>query len=103
MNKPLLEVCGLSHTYRINRRQQIRAVQEVSFCMERCEIFGLVGESGCGKSTVAKCVMNLCRPTAGAIRFNGINICDRAAFAQHSTMLQQRRQIIFQDSASSSL
>lgn len=101
MSEILLDVQHLSHTFRLDRRTAIQAVDDVSFQMEKGEIFGLVGESGSGKSTVARCIMNICRPTRGRILYNGIDICDRQEFRRHRRMLEERRQIIFQDSTSS--
>lgn len=101
MPEILLDVQNLSHVFKLSKHAVIKAVDDVSFQMKKGEIFGLVGESGSGKSTVARCVMNICRPTAGKILYNGINVCDRAEFQKHREMLEERRQIIFQDSASS--
>ena len=101
MPEVLLDVQHLSHVFKLSRGLSLKAVDDVSFQMEKGEIFGLVGESGCGKSTVARCLMNICRPTAGRILYRGINVCDRGEFRRHHKMLEARRQIIFQDSASS--
>lgn len=101
MSEILLEVQHLSHVFKLSRHAVIRAVDDVSFRMEKGEIFGLVGESGSGKSTVARCAMNIYQPTAGKILYHGINVCDRGEFRKNRTMLQSRRQIIFQDSTSS--
>ena len=101
MSEILLDVQHLSHVFKLGRHAVIKAVDDVSFQMEKGEIFGLVGESGSGKSTVARCIMNICQPSAGKILYNGINICDKAAFRKHHKMLEERRQIIFQDSTSS--
>lgn len=101
MNENILDIRHLSHVFHVGKRVQIRAVDDVSFCMKRGEIFGLVGESGSGKSTVARCVMNVYRPAAGEIYFDGINVCDATMYRKYHKMLQQRRQIIFQDSTSS--
>jgi oligopeptide transport system ATP-binding protein len=60
-----------------------------------------VGESGSGKSTIASCIMNIYQATSGEIFYNGINVCDKAEFKKHHRMLEERRQIIFQDSTSS--
>ena len=83
MDDILLDVQGLTHCYRLDRRRTLRAVDDVSFQMHRGEIFGLVGESGSGKSTVARCVMSIIRPTAGKIRYLGVNICDPGQFKSH--------------------
>ncbi|MGM9640332.1 MAG: ATP-binding cassette domain-containing protein [Faecousia sp.] len=101
MSEILLDVQHLSHVFKLSRHAVIRAVDDVSFQMKKGEIFGLVGESGSGKSTVARCVMNIYQPTAGKILYNGVNICDKAEFRKNHTMLQSRRQLIFQDSTSS--
>ena len=61
----------------------------------------ILGPSGSGKSTMARCIMSILRPTAGAIRYLGVNICDPGQFRAHKELLQTSRQLIFQDSASS--
>lgn len=101
MSEILLDVQHLSHTFKLTKHTAIRAVDDVSFQMKKGEIFGLVGESGSGKSTVARCIMNIYRCTAGKILYNGIDVCDKVQFQKHRKMLESRRQIIFQDSASS--
>ena len=101
MDEAIVTVRHLTHRFRLGKRDSLTAVDDLSFTIRRGEILGLVGESGCGKSTVARCLMNLYRPTAGEIWFNGVNTCDPASFRANRDMLQQRRQLIFQDSASS--
>lgn len=101
MGENLLEICDLTYTFRLNRHIAIRAVDDVSLTMKKGEIFGLVGESGSGKSTLARCVMNVYTPSAGRILYNGIDLMDRRAYRAHHKMLEQRRQIIFQDTGSS--
>lgn len=76
-------------------------VHQVSFHMDAGEIVGLVGESGSGKSTVANCVMNLCKPDSGEILYKEIDTCCSKEFRKNKKMLQCERQIIFQDSTSS--
>ncbi len=101
MDDILLDVQGVSHCFRLGRNTVLRALDGVSFQLRRGEIFGLVGESGSGKSTMARCIMSILRPTAGAIRYLGVNICDPGQFRAHKELLQTSRQLIFQDSASS--
>ena len=101
MSDVILDVRHLSHRFRLNRRLSVQALDDLSFQIRRGEIFSLVGESGCGKSTAARCIMNLCRPTSGEIFFKDINVCDPTAFRRHKKELQTRRQLIFQDSSSS--
>lgn len=100
-NDTLLHVSKLSHHFCLSKNITIHALDNVSFDIKRGEIFGLVGESGCGKSTIARCIMNIYQPAGGTIYYNGINICDPKARRAHRRMLQAERQIIFQDSASS--
>ena len=101
MSEILLDVQHLSHVFKLSKHAVIRAVDDVSFQIRRGEIFGLVGESGSGKSTVARCVMNIYKPTAGKVLYHDIDVCNRAEFRKHHTMLEANRQIIFQDSSSS--
>lgn len=101
MKDNILDIQHLTHVFSIGKRHTLRALDDVSFQMKRGEIFGLVGESGSGKSTLARCVMNVYQPTGGRILFNGIDVCSRSAFRRHRKCLETRRQIIFQDSASS--
>ena len=101
MSDILLDVRHLSHCFPLPGRQTLRAVDNVSFQLRRGEILGLVGESGCGKSTVARCVMNVYRPTAGHIYYDGIDTCAAAQFRANRRRLEAERQIIFQDSTSS--
>ncbi|CAM2197026.1 dipeptide ABC transporter ATP binding subunit DppF [Paraburkholderia kururiensis] len=76
-------------------RQVVRAVNEVSFTLERGGSMGLVGESGCGKSTVARTLLRLIEPDSGSIVFDGIDL--RQASAVQMRALRQRIQIVFQD------
>src|SRR6476646_1281329 len=77
----------------------IRAVDDVSFSVKRGETFGLVGESGCGKTTLGQTIIRLYQPTEGSIEFNGTEISHLKA----SKMQPIRRdiQMIFQDPSAS--
>lgn len=97
----LLDVRHLSHKFPLTKKSAVKAVDDVSFQIRRGEIFGLIGESGCGKSTVARCIMNIYKPCGGSILYQGINTCDPGEFRANRRMLQTARQIIFQDSDSS--
>ena len=96
----LLDVQHLTHTFALDKKSAVTAVDDISFQIKRGEIFGLVGESGSGKSTVARCIMNIYQPR-GRILYRGIDTCDREVFRANRKMLQSVRQIIFQDSDSS--
>jgi peptide/nickel transport system ATP-binding protein len=77
-------------------RQWVHAVDEVSFTIERGRTLALVGESGCGKSTVARLLVGLHRPTGGEVRFDGHDIVPALAGRQ-ALALRRRMQMIFQD------
>ena len=70
----LLRLENLTHRYRAPRRQKVHAVENLSLTVAPGEALGLVGESGCGKSTVARCAIGLIRPTAGRIIFDGTDV-----------------------------
>lgn len=74
---------------------QLQAVNDVSFEINRGETFGLVGESGCGKTTVGRTILRLYKPTGGRVIYNEADITavDEKAFAPY----RRRMQMIFQD------
>lgn len=77
----------------------VHAVSNISFDVRRGETMGLVGESGCGKSTTAKSMLYLVKPTSGRVIFNGVDILDRFENGTQEETLQIRRQLqyMFQD------
>lgn len=77
-------------------RQWVHAVDEVSFSIERGRTLALVGESGCGKSTVARLLVGLHRPTEGSVAFDGVDIAPVLA-GRDALSLRRRMQMIFQD------
>ena len=98
--KPLLEVRGLIKEYPLTRHwfkenQCLKAVNKVSFDLYPGETLGLVGESGCGKSTISRTLVNLDLPTAGEIRYKGQSIIG----LNYSELMNLRKQIqlVFQD------
>lgn len=100
-NEVLIDVRHLTHMFQLTKKIKVRAVDDVSFQIYKGEIFGLVGESGSGKSTVARCLMDIYQPTKGEIWYKDVNVCDKKEVRKNKKMLQTRRQMIFQDSASS--
>ena len=103
---PLLEVAGLCKTFRTrkggwlgSRSKTVLAVDDVSFAIARNEAFGLVGESGCGKTTVSKILMCAVRPDSGSITYHGADgPIDVLALRGHDLERFRRRlQYIFQD------
>ena len=104
---PLLRVEDLSRDFDVSRpwlnrviegvpRQLLHAVDGVSFDVRKGETLALVGESGCGKSTIARLIVGLYAPSRGRIEFDGVEISDPAARVQ-TGRLRRRMQMIFQD------
>ena len=105
MTTPLLSVRDLRKHFPIKKgvfgrdAGAVRAVDGVSFDVMPGETLGLVGESGCGKSTTGRMILRLIEPTAGSIEFDGINLVTLDAGAMRA--LRRKIQVIFQDPFSS--
>ncbi|MGW1958465.1 ABC transporter ATP-binding protein [Streptomyces sp. NPDC001920] len=102
MAEPILEVSGLVKHYPLTQgilfKKQVgsvKAVDGVDFTLHRGETLGIVGESGCGKSTVAKMLVNLERPTAGSITYKGEDITRLSGRALKA--VRRNIQMVFQD------
>lgn len=99
MNDPILAVTNLRKYFPLGggtfrKPQLVRAVDDVSFTMDSGKTLGLVGESGCGKTTVGRTVIGLYRPTAGKIFFEGSDVF---ATTRTNTQIRRQMQMIFQD------
>ena len=105
MSEPLLQVSNLVKDFELGssmfaqEKRLLRAVNDVSFTLDRGDILSLVGESGCGKSTTARLALRLIEPSSGSSRFNGQELTR----LPHDELLRLRRemQIVFQDPYSS--
>ena len=100
-SKKLLEVEHLRQDFPVagKRGKFVHAVDDVSFFIREGETFGLVGESGCGKSTVARAIVRLYRPTAGRILLDGQDITTLSEKAMRP--IRKKVQMVFQDPYSS--
>ena len=86
---------GFLGALRGTKSRVVHAVDDVSFVVRRGEIFGLAGESGCGKTTVAKCVLMLVEPTSGSVVFDGVDL--RKLSHKELKKYRTKMQVIFQD------
>lgn len=101
---PLIAVRGLTKRFDVSRsfgdlitgrRPQLQAVSDVGFTLERGETLGIVGESGCGKTTLGRMLIKLIRPSEGVIRFDGENLRDMDREAE--LRFRRRAQLVFQN------
>jgi peptide/nickel transport system ATP-binding protein len=102
---PLLEARDLTVRFPVRAglfgraREEVHAVDSVSLSIAPGETLGLVGESGCGKTTLGRALLRLVEPTSGSIRFEGVDV--RALDSARLRALRRRMQIVFQDPWSS--
>jgi len=101
MAEPLLSVEHLKKYFPIHRgvfgrvADYVKAVDDVSFTIDKGETFGLVGESGCGKTTAGRAILRLLEPDGGTIRFDAVDL--RSLGKQDLRRKRRDMQIIFQD------
>lgn len=98
MSDYLLEIKNLTKYFKTNKGV-LHAVEDISFNLERGKTLGIVGESGCGKSTTGRCVMRLIEPTSGQVIFEGTDLTKLSA--KQMRKFRSDIQIIFQDPFSS--
>lgn len=99
--KPILEVKGLKKYFDVKsgffgkKSGEVKAVDDVSFTVYEGEVLGIVGESGCGKSTTGKAILRLIEPTEGEVKFKGEDVTKLGR--EEMRKLRRDMQIIFQD------
>ncbi|WFU06529.1 ATP-binding cassette domain-containing protein (plasmid) [Rhizobium sp. CB3171] len=94
MSEPLLSVRDLGKHY-TSRGMKLNVLQNISFDIAKGEVVGLVGESGSGKTTIGRSILRLVEPSAGSVRFDGVELTTLSASALRRT--RPRMQYIFQD------
>lgn len=100
MNESLIEVKGLKQYFPVRtgfgKSIPLKAVDDISFTINKGETLGLVGESGCGKTTAGRSILRLYKPTAGEVLFNGEPVTEK-----NITHMRKKMQMVFQDPYSS--
>lgn len=100
-NQPLIEIKNLKEYFNVNvgvlKTKPLKAVDDVSFSINKGETLGLVGESGCGKTTVGRTILHLYKPTAGEIWYNGKKIQTKSDIKE----FRKKATMVFQDPYSS--
>lgn len=103
--RPLLAVSHLTKSFSLGKhflgrnRGDVRAVNDVTFTIARGETLGVVGESGCGKTTMGRSILRLIEPTSGTVEFDGVDVAKLHGAALRN--MRRRMQVVFQDPFSS--
>jgi oligopeptide transport system ATP-binding protein len=92
----LLEIKNLKQYFNQGKANEVRAVDDISFDIYKGETLGLVGESGCGKSTTGRSIIRLYNATAGEVKFNGVNVHGKKSKSDLK-IFNRKMQMIFQD------
>jgi oligopeptide/dipeptide ABC transporter ATP-binding protein len=95
MSRNLIEIRNLKKYFNVGKGQSLKAVNDISLDIKQGETLGVVGESGCGKSTAGRTILRLYEPTAGSVHFNGTNIYSLTGSKMKA--LRREMQMIFQD------
>ena len=91
----LIEVVNLKKYFAVGKNQSLKAVDDITFNIKRGETFGLVGESGCGKTTAGRTIAGIYKPTGGKVYFDGQDV--HTLPRREKLKFKKRSQVIFQD------
>lgn len=92
----MIEIKNLKKYFKVGRKQDLKAVDDISFHIKKGETLGLVGESGCGKSTVGRTIVRLYEASGGEVYFNGEKVHEKKS-RKDMKQFNQDMQMIFQD------